>query len=76
MHKEKIKQEKEITTMTALNINRTFTGNANRVSDKVSLKKRFVNYIMENSGIIISDLSVLNGNANTCRMYAMMKGGK
>ena len=60
--------------MTALNISKTLTGNVNKVSNKVSLKERFVNYIMENSDIIVGGLSVLNGNANTYKMYAMMKG--
>ena len=60
--------------MTALNINKTLTGNVNKVSDKVSLKERFVNYIMENSYIIIGGLSALNGNANAYKMYVMMKG--
>lgn len=76
MCKEKIKQEKEITIMTALNINKTLTSNVNKVSDKVSLKERFVNYIMENSDIIISGLSTLNGNTNALRVYAMMKNGR
>ena len=60
--------------MTALNVSKTLTGNVNKVSNKVSLKERFVNYIMENSDIIVGGLSVLNGNANTYKMYAMMKG--
>lgn len=60
--------------MTALNISRTLTGNANKVSDKISLKERFVNYIMENRDIIICGLSVLNGNANTYRIYTSIKG--
>lgn len=60
--------------MTALNISRTLAGNVNKASDKVSLKERFVNYIMENSDIIIGGLSALNGNANTYKMYALMKG--
>ena len=60
--------------MTALNISKTLTGNVNKVSDKVSLKERFVNYIMENSYIIIGGLSALNGNANAYKMYVMMKG--
>lgn len=62
--------------MTALNINKTLTSNVNKVSDKVSLKERFVNYIMENSDIIISGLSTLNGNTNALRVYAMMKNGR
>ena len=76
MCKEKRKQEKEITIMTALNINRILTSNVNKVSDKVSLKERFVNYIMENSDIIIGGLSILNGNTNAYRMYSIMKGEK
>lgn len=62
--------------MTALNINSTLTGNVNKVSDKVSLKERFVNYITENKDIIVAGFSVLNGNTNTYRMYFMMKGEK
>lgn len=62
--------------MTALNINRTLTGNINKVSDKVSLKERLVNYITENSDIIISGLSAMNGNTNALKVYAMMKNGR
>lgn len=63
--------------MTALNINRTITSNVNKISDnKVSLKERFVNYITENSDIIIGGLSSLNGNTNALRVYAMMKNGR
>lgn len=63
--------------MTALNINRTITGNVNKVSNnKISLKERFVNYIMENSDIIVAGLSAMNGNTNTLKMYAMMKNGR
>lgn len=60
--------------MTALNS--TLTGNVNKASDKVSLKERFVNYIMENSYIIVAGLSAINGNSNALRMYAMMKNGR
>lgn len=62
--------------MTALNMNRAFTGTTNKVSNKTSLKERFVNYITENSDIIISGLSTLNGNTNALRIYAMMKNGR
>lgn len=62
--------------MTALNINSTLTGDVNKVSDKVSLKERFVNYIMENNDIIVAGLSAINGNTNALKMYAMMKNGR
>lgn len=62
--------------MTALNMNRAFTGTTNKVSNKTFLKERFVSYITENSDIIISGLSALNGNTNALKMYAMMKNGR
>lgn len=62
--------------MTALNINSTLTGNVNKVSNKVSLKERFVNYIMENRETIVAGLSAMNGNTNALKVYTLMKNGR
>lgn len=62
--------------MTALNISKAFTSTTNKISNKTSLKERFVSYITENSDIIISGLSALNGNANALKVYTMIKNGR
>lgn len=66
--------------MTALNISKAFTSTTNKISNKISnktsLKERFVSYITENSDIIISGLSALNGNANALKVYTMIKNGR